>query len=88
MTILTFFEQKYACSGICNPALFYYSLSTSVGAPSIPCLVYLRSEIGDSLIYLGIVSILGGIIMGLIWCCQYAMWRKYPDDDEPASNIK
>ena len=69
MTILNFFEKKYACSGICNPALFYYSLPISVGAPQIPCLVYLRAEIGDSLIYLGIVSILGGIIMGLIWCC-------------------
>jgi len=51
-------------------------------------LVYLRKEIGDSLIYLGVVAVLGGIIMGLIWCCQYALWRKYPDDDEPATNLK
>jgi len=27
--ILEFFEQKYACSGICNPALFYYSIPIS-----------------------------------------------------------
>jgi len=69
LKILEFFEQKYACSGICNPALYYYSIPISKGAPTTPCLVFLRKEIGDSLIYLGVVSVLGGIIMGLIWCC-------------------
>lgn len=28
-TVLTYFESKYECSGICNTALFYYSLNLS-----------------------------------------------------------
>jgi len=81
-TILTYFESKYQCSGICNTALFYYSLDLSIGIPTKVCLIYLKQEIGSSLVYLGIVSIVGGFLMSLIWCCQYALWRTYEDDEE------
>ena len=51
-----------------------------MGMPDKICLIFLKQEIGSSLIYLGIVSIVGGVIMALIWCFQYALWRNYNDD--------
>lgn len=55
-----------------------------MGMPDKICLIFLKQEIGSSLIYLGIVSIVGGFIMALIWCCQYALWRTFDDDEEVA----
>jgi hypothetical protein len=50
--------------------------------PTQICLIFLKTEIGSSLIYLGIVSLIGGFLMSLIWCCQYALWKTYDDDEE------
>ena len=80
--ILTYFENKYACSGVCTPALFYYSLQLNQGVPSDTCLAYMKQEIGDSMSYLGITAIATGITMFLIWICQYSLWRKYDDDQD------
>jgi len=68
MTVLSYFEKKYACSGVCTAALFYYSLPLEQGPPNQVCLMFLKNEIGSSLIYLGSVSIAGGVVMALIWC--------------------
>jgi hypothetical protein len=67
--ILGYFENKYTCSGACRPALFYYSLDLSKGAPTKNCLSFLKEEIGASLNYLGIAALVCGFIMSLIWCC-------------------
>jgi len=83
-TILTYFETKYTCTGVCKPTLFYYSIPINKGPPTTNCLSYLKQEIGSSLRGLGIASIVGGVIMGLIWCCQYALWRTYEEDEEVA----
>ena len=41
-TILTYFESKYKCSGICKTALFYYSIDLSAGMPTQNCLIFLK----------------------------------------------
>jgi hypothetical protein len=79
--ILKYFEQKYECSGVCEPALFYYSLNLNKGIPSTTCLSYMKEEVGDGLKYLGITGIVTGITMFLIWIFQYALWRKYDDEE-------
>lgn len=80
--IMTYFEEKYECSGVCTPALFYYGLSLSDGIPTTTCLSYMKEEVGDSMMYLGVTGIITGITMFLIWICQYALWRKYDDQEQ------
>ena len=85
LKILTYFEDKYTCSGVCSPALFYYKLNLDRGVPSKTCLLYMKEEVGNSLSYLGISALVTGGTMFLIWVCQYALWRKY-DEKHPFDN--
>lgn len=77
MALMSYFESKYTCSGICNPALWYYSLNLSVGIPTKNCLIYLKQEVGDHLVYLGITSLVTGFILFFVWICQYCLWKKF-----------
>jgi hypothetical protein len=67
--LITYFESKYTCSGVCKPALFYYTLNLDKGIPSTTCLMYLKTELGSSLSYLGITACITGAIMFCIWVC-------------------
>lgn len=77
MDFSSFFEGAYSCSGLCQPALFYYSLGLERGRPKNPCLLNLKDEISNNLSYMGIVSILVGIIMMIIWLSQYCLWKNF-----------
>ena len=77
---LEYFEKKYTCSGFCNTGLFFYSLDVAKGIPEDSCLIYLKAEINDSLLYLGIASIVCGILMCLVFVVQYALWCPYGDE--------
>lgn len=77
---LLWFERNYKCSGICNPGLFYYSLDLSESVPEDACLLFLKTEIGDSLTFLGVTSIICGVLMCLVFVFQYMLWC--PPDEE------
>jgi len=83
ISVLSYFEQKYTCSGVCRPAFFFYSLPLSTGLPSENCLTYMKNEIGDSLKYLGLASTICGLVILLIFICQYALWCNYEDTTVP-----
>lgn len=77
MKIMTYFEAKYACSGICTPAYWFFSLSVDLGLPKETCLGYLKSEIGEDMMYLGVTSLLIGCVLFLLWCLQYCLWQQF-----------
>lgn len=77
MDFFSFFEGQYECSGLCTPALFYYSLDISNGRPYERCLIDLKDEVSNNLSYMGISAVLSGIIMMFVWCCQYCLWRRF-----------
>jgi hypothetical protein len=79
--ILTYFESKYTCSGICNPGLFYWSRNLDYGLPASNCIGYLKKEIGDNMNYLGVTAIVVGGILFFIWIFQYCLWRKFPTEE-------
>lgn len=66
---------------MCETSLFYYSLNLDMGIPHTTCLKYMKEEIGDNLKYLGYTGIVTGIVMFLIWIFQYALWRKYDNEE-------
>jgi hypothetical protein len=80
IAILTYFESKYTCSGICRPGLFYYSLTLDKSFPTTNCLGYLKQEIGNNMAYLGITSIVVGGLLFFIWIFQYCLWKRFPKD--------
>ena len=64
MKFMKFFEETYKCSGICEPAFFYWTRPLSDGRPTQTCLTFLKNEITYNLASLGIVSIVtGGIAL-------------------------
>lgn len=77
LKIISFFEGKYKCSGFCNPGLFFYSLDLSIGVPKEGCLQHLKSEIGNTMTYIGVTAIIIGILMLFVFCAQYALWADY-----------
>lgn len=83
INVLSYFERKYQCSGVCRPALFYYSQHLSAGVPTENCLTYMKNEIGDSLKYLGLASTICGVLILLIFICQYGLWFNYEDTAAP-----
>lgn len=74
---ITYFEGKYTCSGICNPGLFYYSLDVEAGPPTKSCLQFMKTEIGDRMTYLGVASLVIGILLLLVFLLQYCLWCRY-----------
>lgn len=75
--MIAFFENKYTCSGICNKALWYFTLDMSVGIPTKTCLKSVNMEISQSLTYLGVTGVVIGLLMFLIWLCQYCLWKRF-----------
>ena len=66
---------------MCNSALFYFSLRLSAGVPSQTCLGSMKKHIGSNLTYLGITSVVTGVVMFGVWIMQFALWWDYDEDD-------
>ena len=79
MNFIEYFEDSFTCSGICEQSLFYYTLPMSEGPPTTTCLINLKEKVANNLTYMGLTSIICGIIMLLTWCCQYMLWKEYDD---------
>lgn len=82
MDFITFFEGKFACSGICERALFFYTLPMADGPPKSTCLNNMKEEIEHNLTYMGMTATTCGLVMLLTWICQYTLWKKYDGAEE------
>lgn len=67
--LITYFEQKYDCSGFCYPALFYYSQPVTKGLPQEGCLKGFLEDIDREMLDLGIVFIVTAVILTFMLCC-------------------
>ena len=65
--LINFLEKRFACNGICETGLFYYSLPLDYGVPTETCLTELKGEIKNNAMYLGIVILITGIISTITW---------------------
>lgn len=77
LKFMKFFEAQFKCSGICKPALFYWTRPISDGRPTQTCMIYLKDAIKNNLTYLGIVSIVAGGFTLFAFLIQYCLWKKY-----------
>ena len=76
---IKFFESQFKCSGLCRSSLFYWSRNVSDGRPVVTCMQYLKDAISSNLTYLGIVSIVAGLLTFFSFLVQYCLWKKYDD---------
>ena len=76
-SFLEYFEEAFACSGICEIFLFYWTRPLSDGIPKSTCLTYLKREIGNNLTYMGVIALIAGIITWFSFLVQYCLWKKY-----------
>ena len=75
--LVTYFEEKFTCSGICESSLFYYTINLEKGPPTTTCLSYMKAEVANNLTYMGMTTLLCGFIMMFTWLCQYCLWGRY-----------
>ena len=74
---IKFFEVDYNCAGICKPALFSWMRSIEAGRPNQSCIASLKDDVADSLMGLGVVGLVSGILLFAVFISQYCLWKKY-----------
>ena len=80
LQFIEYFEKNYQCSGICETAMFYYTLNMEDGPPVETCNRYMKEFVSSNLTMVGIVTFLAGLVMLCLHCCQYNLWKKYDDE--------
>lgn len=75
--LVSFFEDRYDCAGVCSPALFYFSKSVELGKPGGSCIGNLKDELNEQFIGLGSATFISGILFLAIFVAQYFLWYKY-----------
>ena len=57
--------------------MFYYALEVSDGRPDKVCLMYLKDEVQNNLSYMGIASVVAGLVMLFAFIFNYCLWTDY-----------
>ena len=73
---LEYLEKNYQCSGVCETAMFFWSLKMEDGPPTETCNRHIKHFVSSNFKVLGIVTLLAGLVMLCLWCCQYNLWKK------------
>lgn len=62
---IEFIEERYECSGLCKPPLFYLTQSVKSGPPKRGCLPPFADEFGATFTDLGVVMTVSGVFFFL-----------------------
>jgi len=79
LKVMSSMENRFSCSGICQPGVFWYTKEVGTPIATQNCISYVQSEVGEKYTPVGFASVASGIIMSLIWLFQYALWCKFDD---------
>jgi hypothetical protein len=73
-------EQRYKCSAMCVPGLFYFTLPIT-SAPSQGCINNVLQEAGTGYTVPGTIAIVSSIVMFCIFLFQYCLWCEKKEDE-------
>lgn len=76
---MTFFERELNCAGVCKLSLFSWTKSIEAGRPTKTCLNGIRDELRSNFIGFAVCSLITGVLLLLIFLCQYCLWRRHRD---------
>jgi len=79
MGVLAFIEERYTCSGICSPQMFYATRSVDFGKPTQGCGRPVGKEFGTELGSIGTAGAIAGIMLFCTFLSSYCLWKKYDD---------
>lgn len=68
---ISYFENKYKCSGFCKPPLFYYTVSINQGPPTQGCFDQIVTDVEDLLNGLGLGPMVAGCLLFFSFFCMY-----------------
>lgn len=85
INVVKFMESEYSCSGMCNPALFYFTQSIKTGLPTQGCIKPFVKDIGLLFRDLGITMMSAGLFFFLmiVFVCPLCCY-----EDEDAERIR
>ena len=67
--LLAFIENRYKCSGLCTPSLFYFTQSVKEGPPKQACLPPFISEVVEPMASLGAAMIASAVFFLFVLLC-------------------
>ena len=77
---ITFFEREFDCAGVCKTSLFSWTKSIEEGRPQQYCMIGVAEELKPHLTGLAFCCFASGVLLFLIFICQYCLWAKYKSD--------
>jgi len=77
---ITFFEREFDCAGVCKTSLFSWTKSIEEGRPQQYCMLGVSEGLKPHLTGLALCCFATGILLLMIFICQYCLWGKYKSD--------
>jgi len=73
-------EAKTSCSGLCRPALFFFTKNIST-TPNVGCINQVLNNAATGYTVPGTITIIASIVMLVIFIFQYCLWceKKEPE---------
>ena len=72
--VYSMLEEGLQCSGMCKPALFYFSKDISFGPPKTNCLLKMKQHVGLLLEAYAATSILCGLTVLILFFLHFSLY--------------
>lgn len=79
MGVLAFIEERYSCSGFCNPHMFFATRNIDQGKPTEGCGTPVSKEFGTELGSIGAAGVVAGLMLFCTFLSSYCLWKKYDE---------
>ena len=67
-------EERFDCSGMCEPGLFHFGVPLDEGPPNKVCLMYMKRWIDSTLIPFGVTSVICAYLSLLIFIYHIVLY--------------
>lgn len=81
LKVTAMMESEFACSGVCQPNLFWFTRPVTNIPPTVPCLKTMTDIVSAKFTMAGVCLLIGSIFLLIVWFWQYCLWCKQFRDD-------
>jgi len=79
VNLVKLLESDFACSGVCNPGLFWFFRPVTDGPPVNNCITGIKSTFAKQTTNIGVALIISFGFTFLAFIVQYGLWGKRKD---------
>ena len=80
-----YLEDEFNCSGICRPALFYFSNPISFGPPKNTCLKQVVTLFKNDAQPFAMMSIVTAVLFIVVFCLHFCLYDRPLDERDKLS---